>query len=685
MAIKWQIPFASLRTGTIYTVNVYDASYSGSPIVLKGGAAPFTTQEDSDDDPFSPIRIQTGTLCIIDDGYAADGVTAFNWKDFVPSVASSRPVTLTHTVNKTIIVDWQGFIQSQDFSGTLYGNPQERQFPIHCALEVMKSQQPSTSDIQKHNFAWLIDYAATTAETLSGNAIGFDNFYVQGNADAQLWLLKQFELMNFMNENDDDAESEVEPKYNIYEILEDTFKFWGWTARTQGRNFYLTCFDDLTEPKWVKMTRAQLQTMAGGTVAGTNDQTFIATTLSGDIFASTDNDDFKRRGPSKATVQADCNEQDTLFEFAPASVEKIMDQSGYVWVAGEDASTGYFTTTPIRSFDSKLMAGSSNSYGGFCRRQIFSDAEADKATKEDMFVFKNGYTFGQSVVQIQTKKAMNYAGGSLKISGDVFDGVNVWNDTDRVWSIVVKIGIGLTRETAKWYYIGGTQSTRTIVHRWQSDPAVLYCPVQDKFKTVGGLLLEEGWLPYLVYFESVPCDDYGLYGYIFVDFLGMNHDSRPFEVGNFKITYSRDEIFIPTSIDQPKPRVMSEDRVSSFDYSATNSNGTGEDWNADCIYASDNNMKYGYGLIINPDSTFMETAPYGSNNEYPEQHLANRVAAYWAQSKRQITTELRTDAIAAITPRHRLTLDGTVFNPTAISRNWRDDVTILTLLESRTS
>ena len=90
----------------------------------------------------------------------------------------------------------------------------------------------------------------------------------------------------------------------------------------------------------------------------------------------------------------------------------------------------------------------------------------------------------------------------------------------------------------------------------------------------------------------------------------------------------------------------------------------------------------------------MENARYGhdlsdpalhNKMECPEQHLANRVAAYWAQSKRQVGVELRTDAIAAITPRHRLTLDGTIFNPTAISRNWRDDVTILTLLEARTS
>ena len=36
--------------GTVYSVNIYDASYSGSIIDLKGGAQPFTTQEDDTDD-----------------------------------------------------------------------------------------------------------------------------------------------------------------------------------------------------------------------------------------------------------------------------------------------------------------------------------------------------------------------------------------------------------------------------------------------------------------------------------------------------------------------------------------------------------------------------------------------------------------------------------------------------------
>ena len=73
MAIKYTIPFKSLRSGTLYSVNIYDASYSGSPVVLKGGAQPFVTQEDDNDDFFADIRTQSGSLRIVDDGKDANG------------------------------------------------------------------------------------------------------------------------------------------------------------------------------------------------------------------------------------------------------------------------------------------------------------------------------------------------------------------------------------------------------------------------------------------------------------------------------------------------------------------------------------------------------------------------------------------------------------------------------------
>ncbi len=102
MAIHWQIPFKSLRSGTVYTVNIYDASYSGSPIPLKGGAQPCVTQEDDDEDFFANIRTQSGYIRIVDDGKDANGNT-FNWKTFVPSTDTDRPVTITHMVSGSAV------------------------------------------------------------------------------------------------------------------------------------------------------------------------------------------------------------------------------------------------------------------------------------------------------------------------------------------------------------------------------------------------------------------------------------------------------------------------------------------------------------------------------------------------------------------------------------------------------
>ena len=695
MNIKWQVKFVSLRSGTLYTVNIYDLTYTGTPIVLKGGAEPFTTEEDGDDDPFAPIRTQSGSLRIVDDGYAADGVTPFDWKDFVPAIASSRPVTMTHVVNGTTIVDWQGFIQAQDYSGTLYGNPQEREFPVSCPLSVLKSQQPSTADPQRHNFAYVIDLAAAAAEALSVQVVGFDTFIIQGNADAQQWLLKKFEWMNVLKENSDEDEDDLLPQYNLYEILEDVCKFWGWTIRTQGRTMYLTCYDDVTEPKWVSMTRAELHQMVLGNVAGTNNVEFIATTLAGDIFASTDNDDYKRRGPSKATVQADCNEKDTIMKFAPNSVRKELGDT-WSWVSGSESLTGYFTTPIVSQFGQQttdpshdILTGTSNTYGGFCRRQIFPSAEQNKASKCDM-ILMHVFSPTTPCSQIVIKKRCNYSGGSLSLKGSLYQGAKQFEAGDDSWFAFFRIGIGTSYNTAKWFKLT-CDSIGNIYHEWTTSPQMLAVHVNGNslngfaaYNLIGNI----DWGKY----GSIPVDE-GLNGWLFVDFMGChsyNGGTTSAEVADFEVEFSREVTFIGNNTQQHRPRTMSNERETSIDYQAANSNGSGENWNADCIYASDNNMEYGYGLIFNADGTYMETARYGhdindpdihNKVEHPEQHLADRVAAFWESSKRQVTAELRSDTIPLITPQHRITLDNWIFNPVAISRDWRDDVTTLTLLQ----
>jgi hypothetical protein len=162
------------------------------------------------------------------------------------------------------------------------------------------------------------------------------------------------------------------------------------------------------------------------------------------------------------------------------------------------------------------------------------------------------------------------------------------------------------------------------------------------------------------------------------------------ELGNFAIEFSRDETVLPTSSNDVRPRTMVGERDTEHEYTATNQNQCQEEWNADCIFASDNNMEYGYGLLMNADGSFMETAPYAAGGQHPEQHLANRVANYWSTSRRRIGGDFRADVrtagtsgsyISDVTPQHMLTINGTKFHPVAISRNWRDDVVRLSLLE----
>ena len=490
----------------------------------------------------------------------------------------------------------------------------------------------------------------------SVSVINFTEFIIQGGRDAQAWLSKKFHWANLLSENNED---DIAPQYDLFTCLEDMCNFWGWEARTEGTRLYLMCTEDPTEQTALILTPADLSTMAAGSFAGTIDaEPFVRRDLTGNIFASNDNDDMWMNGPSEVSVKADCNEQSTIVQFAPPTVRNLMDQSSYTWVAGEEPRTGYFTTTPISSFDSLLMAGSANQYGGFCRRQIFSDEEAENATLEDMFLFKTGHIFGQPVIQIQTKRAMCYYNGTLKIKGDIFNGAKRWEDDNDNDFISLRVGIGMTAATISGGSIKKVGSASEI-------------PLGYSFAQ----------------YDGIPCDDSTLYGYVFVDFLGLTYEftehPQHFEIGNFEISFTRDQLIIPAT--GTRPRVVQKDRVSSMDYKSINENSIKNDQSIDLVYASDNNMKFGFGLVMNPSYDYMATAYYGEALQHPEQHLADRIVNFWAAAKRLVTADLQTQMVeqsAPITPLSHLVLGQTHFRTLAISHQWRDDVTTVKMIQS---
>ena len=697
MAIHWTIPFKSLRSGTVYTVNIYDSDHSGAAVALKGAGEPMSTEEDATEDEFLPIRTQSGYMRIVDDGKDAAG-SAFNWKSILPATDNDRPVTITHVVGSATVVDWIGFMQSQTFSGVLYGNPQEREFPVIGALSILAGQDVNfNAGLQ--NFAYMLKEVCDVIASKSGNVLGITSVYVQGGADARQWLLKKVDWQNFATE---DGDGVMRAQYSMFEVLEDCCRFWGWTARVCGTTLYLTCNDDATEQDYLVLTPANLATLAAavtdtttGSIVSPSTVTLTDTSAL-HIFASTEQTDSKVQGPHRAVVKAAINQITDVMEFAPQSVRNTMEAGGYTWVGEGDV--GYFTTPPIYSFTSSQMDGSSNSsYGGFVRRQVYGSEDSDQATICDMIMHKR-YSNGTPITQLQSKRPMPFGSGTLKLSGSVYAGAEQLTTDEPGRSFNVRIGIGMTYQTAKWLKFSRTISDHSDASwedtQYEVKLAVKYAPnlclmAWDNYNEV-----VTGWMKAIPL--KTPRSGGGLYGYIFIDFMGTEDRAdvrlpEQFELANFKVEYSRDEEILTTG---GRTRKITKDRQSSREYSAVNTNDSKEEWNANCIFASDNNMEYGYGLLLDASGNIIQTVQYGgsaTNQQHPEQHLANRVANYWATAKRKIDGEFQAHVTQTVTggsikigdilPCHKVSIDSGTFAPIAISRNWRDDIVKLALLQ----
>ena len=708
MAKNYKITFVSLRAGTTYVLNI--GGGSGTQVPLTGGAEPFVTDEDTNDDVFQAIRTQSGSIRILDDGKGDDG-TSFDWKDLLPSTDSARPVTLT-AGGSTV---WMGFMQSQTFSGELYGGTQERDFPVLCPLGVLAGEDVNFNR-GLANFACVLKDVCDTIDLKSGGTksggvitvngtVHIDTILVQGGSDAQAWLLTKIDWQNFAQE---DADGVMRAQYSLYEVLENMCMFWGWTARICGTVLYLTAADDSAEQIYLSLTRAQLNTLAGGTSAGNASVSIPSVTISDTsllpVFADTDQTDYKVQGPHKAVVKADCNEHDTIVKFAPKDIQDSIGNS-YSWVQGGDDLVGYFTTPTLKSenwIGSSLMKVktpriSNTYYGGMSRRQIYQSTDSDSPIVGDMLMSLDGRpdgTYNSPIIQLQTLRPMSFGGGGISLGGTLWRGAESIQHERNLYVIRMRLGIGMTRESAKWWYMTKevTSQDDSILSGWSSTKNDFNVPlVGNTLKSTGVLLKVESVIDvHFVYaYPAIPVPtNQNLYGYVFVDIMGgydysNDNDFDDFQIANFSIEYSRDSYEIPTSLNVVRPRELVTERVTTKEYSATNWNDSKEEWNANCIFASDNNMEYGYGLLLDASGNIISTVNYGNNAEHPEQHLANRVSTYWNTAKRMLDLDVMANRIGTITPYTKVTLNGEsgTFTPLAIGRNWHDDNVKLTLIQ----
>lgn len=668
MAIHWQIKFRSLRNEILYTANIYDDSYTGTtPVQLTGAAVPFETQEDDNDDMFEPVRLQSGYLRINDTGEDADG-NAFNWRDLIPTTDVDRPVTLTREDGTAV---WLGFMQAQNFGALLYGNPQERAFPLQCPLTVTSRTDVDVLQTQIQNFAYILERVVESIPTPCRPTA----FVIQGGAAAQAWLMKRVDWQNFATE---DADGYLTAAYTMLELLEEVCRFWGWTARMRGTTLYLVSPDDTPTPDFLELTPTELHVMTDGGASGTIRSGFVPASFGSDIFASADNEDYQMRGPNKVAVTADGNcGHDNIIELYPEATTKAMfDTTPYSETYGD--LRGLFTDD-MNSFTSPLFTGQCISGNASFNIEHVASASLSGGvggTDYNVIRIRPSYS-GTEYVRIESVFSHGFydtplsgfsAGGISVRFGILRKGEKYEYANERgagKSNVYLRLGVGETRNAAMWW----TGSA------WSATMTAFQVRIGDTWHDESGF--------------AARTNVVGLHGKIFFDILGsndMDHSgggSYPdaFEMTNLIISFRRSyHVGISSVFDK-------FERATSREYTADNSAIVDNQRDEDLIFATDHDLDFGYAIVLNTDDTPFAGYDYdgGGTLTPPEQHLADRIIAYWQTSKRKLVCDLRADKIIGLTPKVVGTIDGARVYPVSISDNWRDETQHVVFMELPTT
>lgn len=228
MAIHWKVPFKSIG-GTDYVVNIYDSTYTGTPVELTGADEPFFTAENNSNDILEPIRYSTGYINIVNNGEAAA---------IAPMSPKARFVTLTS--GNTVM--WQGYIKQQQFTQPWDSTPYVIQFPIISALGILDIKVEKGEVAERARIAEYLrlaltktgatyDYIVFPADLALSSGAAYDVIFRLGLQDRN-WF-------SYKNQNILDPDESRFDGMKWFDILSEIMKAFGYTMYEKGRTIYI--------------------------------------------------------------------------------------------------------------------------------------------------------------------------------------------------------------------------------------------------------------------------------------------------------------------------------------------------------------------------------------------------------------------------------------------------------------
>ena len=680
MAIHWQVKFRSLRSNALYTANIYDDDYTGDPVQLTGAANPFETQEDDNDGIFAPIRMQSGYLRIVDTGTDNDG-NAFNWRDMIPSSDTDRPVTLTHTGNGSTVIDWVGFIQPTNFGVNIYDSPQEVEFPLQCPLTIMEGIDVNYRQTSIKNFAYLLKTVIDCIPEICRPR----TFVIQGSTHAQTWLMKCICWQLFAQPTDNFGN---EASMSMYDALTGMLQYWGWTMRIMGHALFLTFADDTTEPDFLTLDYESLSNMANGTVSGDTGGHYIGHEII-DGFADAKNTDSQIRGPYRAIVSADPDGWDTdLVDPLDNDFENEATESQWEYGIQYNGTTLGKSSEILSITRSDYTATATSGSAAFRQIRKLESIEQGYGSPIDVIEIQKSFS-GSVYVKFEMNYERSYSDGFFIIHGKTYRGADEYvecqgDNYEGNREMYARLSVRNANGTMWWdgkmwrnYVVTfiltiGNSKPQYFSRYWESELSKTTTSIIPTGTLYGTLCLE-------------------LFGSGGTRAFPETDGQRSFNLTDFRIEFTKNNNVIKTG---PFPNsgwyeFRNRRLPSKYDYKWYNDNRTRQEYTDDNVFCSENLMKPGFAVVLNANGSYSGQVNYGPGavTQYPEQHKAERIANYWASSKRKLdfnvisTATMQGVPYAAITPAWKLTFDGTTLYPLSISRKWRDDVLTMVLVE----
>lgn len=662
MAIHWKIPFKSI-TGIAYTLNVYDATYSGSAVTLTAAAAPFVTSEDNSTDILEPVRISTGYINVINRGDLAG---------LLPATPKARPVTLTS--GNTVL--WQGYIKQQQMTQPWAQTPYELQLPVVSALGILDNKIEKGDVPYRARIAEYLQLAIAATGATYTNIVYPADLKLDENADWDVFFrlgIQDRNWFSYKNENILDPDESRFDGMTWIDILTELMRAFGYTMYERGTTIYILGRRGVYHNS---ITLADLETLAAnGTITPTTvtSQTIAISSLQiGGADGTIDMMESKRRAVVESQINPFDDDSlpvmDTLYldYAATVSVQKQAYQvTGWYYY---DKRLGLYEPkqdTNVWTFK-QFSGGVQTTWDAQDITRDYNMAVYCRDSEGNDKIVINYDSIGDGwstdwVCSVKSPTQSFFAGGylSLHMGVEFFEGVGGSVDGMHYAKFMLRLGN---------YYYNATS------HSWSTTPSQFSCHIVDGF-IEGPSSYEVGDNNSAVF--KIP--DGGIYGdvelYIYNPYstaAAQQGYQAVFELSKMDMRY----------VDYETDNFKDEYVTDSNRFVVPLNTFAKDDAEINTALSSFINHRMGYGVMIAPDYSAPQEKLIDryAGEVYLEESLVRLITSCYENAQQILTIPLR--HTSDIIPTDRYTWDSGTYNYLSVSRQWADDTQYLQIFKT---